>query len=179
MRNNSKLINAARRGDAEQVKKLLAAGEPKAYRCTALRQAASEGHAEVVKLLLPVSDSKTCRSAALRWAAYNGHVDVVKLLLPVLEKKQIRNSTALCWAIKSGNTKVVQLLEEAVCGERPRRVMNEKELRMLIEAIHCCEIAVDDIGHGCEKIAVERIKIAICRLKSLRAKVSKNLILKK
>ena len=78
-----KLIEAAKTGKTEEVKKLLKAGaDIHAERDQALRYAANNDHTETVKLLLERgADIHAQEDAALRWAAINGHTETCKLLL--------------------------------------------------------------------------------------------------
>jgi outer membrane protein assembly factor BamB len=84
------LFSAARKGDAEVVKALLAKGAnvnaKTEYGATALSFAADKGHVEVVKILLKnradVNTKDTFYQATpVTWALMRGHVEVVKLLV--------------------------------------------------------------------------------------------------
>ena len=82
---NDEFINAARTGDTDKVKLLLADPmvNPAADNNAAIRYASQNGHTEVVKLLL--NDKRGNPAAqnnfAIRLASERGHVDVVRLLL--------------------------------------------------------------------------------------------------
>lgn len=77
------LINASKRGDIDEVKRLIPISNPKFENSQALIVAAEHGHLDVVKILIPVSDPKAASSWPLRMAARNGHVDIAQLLIPV------------------------------------------------------------------------------------------------
>jgi ankyrin repeat protein len=84
----SLLARAARSGDLQVIRDLIAAGAPIEGRdetgATALEHAAQRGELELVRTLLEVGagthDAKE-RSSALRWAAATGRVEIVRLLL--------------------------------------------------------------------------------------------------
>ena len=87
---NDQLYEAARKGDAAEVRALLDRGaEVDArfrYGATALFKAAERGHTEVVKLLLERGADATVKdtfysATALTWALDKKHVEVVRLLL--------------------------------------------------------------------------------------------------
>jgi outer membrane protein assembly factor BamB len=87
---DKELINAARRGNVEQVKTLLEQGADAnattEYGATALFFAADRGNMEIIQLLLDhgadVNAKDTFYEAtALTWAAMSDHADAVKLLL--------------------------------------------------------------------------------------------------
>jgi outer membrane protein assembly factor BamB len=84
------LLAAARRGDAEAVKTLLAKGADvnakSPYGVTALSYAADRGHLEVVKVLLAHkadvnSKDNFYKATPLTWAASHGHAGVVRALV--------------------------------------------------------------------------------------------------
>jgi outer membrane protein assembly factor BamB/ankyrin repeat protein len=110
---NEDLWAAARKGDAQAVKALLAKGaEVNAktrYGATALSYAADRGYLEVVKILVEhgadVNVKDTFYGApALTWAAYNGHAEVVKFLL---EKGAEGKDSALMIGIQSNDVEMV------------------------------------------------------------------------
>ena len=81
-KNTKQLIKASKKGDTEEVKRLISVSDPTMNDSEALKCSAEYGHIECVKLLIPVSDPKAEDSIALAWAAYNGHIDIVELLIP-------------------------------------------------------------------------------------------------
>jgi outer membrane protein assembly factor BamB len=84
------LLAAAKKGDTNAVKALLAKGADvnakNAYGATALSSAADKGHLAIVKLLMDhkadvnVKDT-FYKSSPLDWAIMRGHVDIVKVLV--------------------------------------------------------------------------------------------------
>jgi len=87
---NEQLYEAARRGDAAEVKALLDKGADVnakfRYGATALFKAAERGHAEVVRVLLERGADASVRDTfygakAMTWALDKGHVEVVRALL--------------------------------------------------------------------------------------------------
>ena len=124
---------AARRGDAAAVKKLLDAGVDVntkfRYNRTALSFAADRGHADVVKLLLDRGADVTAKdtfykASALNWAVSPAmdrmpqHTEVVRLLLQHGGFSAEDLSNALESATRSKLTDVVALLEKA--GAKPK-----------------------------------------------------------
>lgn len=77
------LLDASKRGDLEEVNRLIPISNPKFQNSQALVQACLYGHIDVVKALIPVSDPKTINGWALRTAAEYGHTEILQLLLPV------------------------------------------------------------------------------------------------
>jgi ankyrin repeat protein len=77
------LIDAARSGDLELVKKLTDQGSDiHAENGLALRNASRRGHLDIVKYLINNgSDIHAENDYALRYASYTGHLDVVKYLI--------------------------------------------------------------------------------------------------
>lgn len=107
--NTELLIEAAKQGNLDEVRRLIPLSDPKANDSLALRMAAQNGHIECVELLIPVSDPKAKDSYALRWAAQNGHVQCVELLVPISDPKA-DHSFALQSAVENGHTPCVDLL---------------------------------------------------------------------
>lgn len=107
--NTKLLVRASKKGDCDEVKRLIPVSDPKANYSDALGGAAENGHIECVKLLIPVSNPKAMNSYALRWAAYSGHMECVKILIPVSDPKE-DNSAALRFAAQGKHIECVKLL---------------------------------------------------------------------
>ena len=127
------LSEAARKGDAAAVKKLIDDGVDVntkfRYNRTALSFAADRGHADVVKLLLERGADVTAKdtfykASALNWAVSPAmdrtpqHTEVVRLLLEHGGFSADDLSNALESATRSKLTDVVALLEKA--GAKPK-----------------------------------------------------------
>lgn len=80
--NNRLLQDAAKRGSASEVARLIPISDTYGHHSLALQKAAFHGHTECVKLLIPVSKPKADSSKALFLASQNGHLECVKLLIP-------------------------------------------------------------------------------------------------
>jgi len=113
---NDDLIAAAKRGDAESVKALLAKGADAnaktRYNQTPLMFAAEKGHLEIVKILIEAgADVNTMDTfykffTALYGAASKGHAEVVKLLL---EKGARTKDQALIIGAQEGQASIVKV----------------------------------------------------------------------
>jgi hypothetical protein len=113
---NDDLIAAAKRGDAEAIKSLLAKGADvnakTRYNQTPLMFAAEKGHLEIVKILIEAgadinaTDSFYKFFTALYGAASKGHPEVVKLLL---EKGARTKEQALMAGAQEGHASVVKV----------------------------------------------------------------------
>ncbi len=112
---NEALWVAARRGDAQAVKDLLAKGADVnakfRYGATALSYAADRGHLEVVRVLLEhgadVNVKDTFYGASpLSWAASKGHVEVVRALLE--KGADAGKEAALMMGANRGHLDIVQ-----------------------------------------------------------------------
>src|SRR5262245_43542749 len=110
------LLAAAKRGDADAVKALLAKGADvnakNSYGATALSYAADKGHIEVVKLLLQnkadVNAKDTFYKASpLDWAVMRSHVEIIKVLV---EAGAEGTESALVSAATQGQTDLVQAI---------------------------------------------------------------------
>lgn len=108
-KNTELLFEAARDGNAEEIRRLIPISDPKNNDSMALQVAASYGHTECVKLLIPVSDPKANDSAALGWAAQYGSTECLKLLIAVSDTK-VNDSVALRAAVLNGHTQCVDAL---------------------------------------------------------------------
>lgn len=115
------LIEAAYRGDADEVRRYLDLGVSPHVRdgwsSTPLMYAAGGGHLEMVLDLLeagvPVDERSRINRTPLMWAAYDGHMDVVKYLLdrsadPDLYDRE--GMTAADLAKKNSHSEIVSLL---------------------------------------------------------------------
>ena len=110
---NEQLYEAARKGDAAEVKALLDKGADVnakfRYGATALFKAAERGHTEVVKLLIErgadVNVKDTFYGAtALYWASDKGHVGVVRA---ILAKSADGAGDVLSSGVNAGNVELV------------------------------------------------------------------------
>jgi hypothetical protein len=110
------LIAAARKGNAEAVKDLLAKGAnvnaKSRYGATALSYAADRGNAEIVKLLLErgaevdVQDT-FYRATPMTWASMKGNAEIVKLLL---DKGAGGKEQALMMGAENGHKDMVKVV---------------------------------------------------------------------
>ena len=123
-RMNQGLFDAARKGDAETVSKLLAEGADKNVKdgqdLTLLHWAANNGHQSVVQVLLQARaevDPKDKRGLTpLYWAARKGHASVVEALLQAGADKNVKDEqgvTPLHWAANDGHESAVEVLLRA------------------------------------------------------------------
>ncbi|HEX7316248.1 MAG TPA: ankyrin repeat domain-containing protein [Pyrinomonadaceae bacterium] len=110
---NEQLYEAARKGDAAEVKALLDKGADVnakfRYGATALFKAAERGHTEVVKLLIERGADVTVRdtfygATALYWATDKGHTGVVRA---ILAKSPDGAGDVLSSGVRSGNAEMV------------------------------------------------------------------------
>lgn len=77
------LVEAAKRGNAEEVRRILKNKHPAMCANRALATAAAWGNTECLELLLLAADPCTEDSLALRWAAEFGQLECVQRLIPV------------------------------------------------------------------------------------------------
>ena len=110
---NEQLYEAARKGDAAEVKALLDKGADVnakfRYGATALFKAAERGHTEVVKLLIERGADVTVKdtfygATALYWATDKGHTGVVRA---ILAKSADGAGDVLSNGVRSGNVEMV------------------------------------------------------------------------
>jgi ankyrin repeat protein len=121
---NAPLILAARRGDVQTARVLLAhgaevnVGEDFTHQCPPLQGASATGNVEMVKLLLANGANVNAVRArddvtALRVAASRGHVDVARILLThgaYVGSRDRLGLTTLHGAAAGGHARVVELL---------------------------------------------------------------------
>lgn len=109
MSNTEDMINAARDGRLEDVRRLIPHSDPKAANSRALWWAAYNGHLEVVRELIPHSDPKANDSAALRRAAEEGHLECVRELIACSDVGIVINLL-----IEWGDTDIADVIREQV-----------------------------------------------------------------
>lgn len=110
---NDQLYEAARKGDAAEVKAVLDKGADVnakfRYGATALFKAAERGNTEVVKVLIERGADVTVHdtfygSTALSWALQKGHNDIV---VAILAKSAEEAGDVLLTGVDSGNTELI------------------------------------------------------------------------
>lgn len=110
---NEQLYEAARKGDAAEVKAVLDKGADVnakfRYGATALFKAAERGHTEVVKLLIERGADVNIKdtfygAAAISWALQKGHTGVVRA---ILAKSAEDAGDVLLEGVRSGNAELV------------------------------------------------------------------------
>lgn len=115
---NEQLYEAARKGDAAEVKALLDKGADVnakfRYGATALFKAAERGHTEVVKLLIERGADVNVKdtfygASAMTWALDKGHVGVVRA---ILAKSAEDAGDVLLTGVRGGNTELVSVALE-------------------------------------------------------------------
>lgn len=107
--NNMVLLwEAAKHGNADEVRRLIPISYCAKWNSNPLMNAVRNGHAECVELLIPVSNPKDYNTA-LWFASGHDSVECVKLLLTVADPKH-KNSQALQSAVVHGNQEIVDLL---------------------------------------------------------------------
>lgn len=138
--NPMQLREAARRGDIDHVRLLLAAGaDPRAHNSIALTSASRNGHIDIVRILLDggADPSRALAAAAsgghanivrellvadanqqginraLEYAARHGHADIVRELLAAIDADPASMNTALLEAARHGNVDIVRILLDA------------------------------------------------------------------
>jgi hypothetical protein len=105
--NTRELVQAVKRGDADEVRRLIPLSDPKANDSEVLAVAAQRGNVDIVRLLIPVTDPQANNSVALADAARMHHPDIVRLLIPVSDPKA-NKSAALSRAVATGNLHMVR-----------------------------------------------------------------------
>ncbi len=115
------LIDAARNGNLQEIKHLIAHGANVNIRTvlgsTALHWAARKGHAAIVEYLVShgadVNASNEYSETALHWSAWNGHVGIIKLLVSqgaIVNAHNENGNTALHLAAREGHASAVEYL---------------------------------------------------------------------
>jgi len=123
-----KLFQAARSGNASDVKTALDAGaDPNARlaycRETPLHWAARNGHTDLARLLIEkgalVNARDNCQQTPLHFVARNGHTHLASLLIEKGADPNARDNwkqTPVHWAAMNGHTGVVKLFQDARQG---------------------------------------------------------------
>src|ERR1044072_1407892 len=128
---NEQLYEAARKGDAAEVKALLDKGADVnakfRYGATALFKAAERGNTEVVKTLIERGADVTVKdtfygATALSWALQKGHTAII---VAILAKSTEEAGDVLLTGVSSGNTELVSAALETgkVPGEARRAAL--------------------------------------------------------
>ncbi len=144
------ILNAAKRGELEEVKSLLARGADinarTGYNQTPLMLAAGKGHLDVVRLLidsgadLNIVDTFYKSFTALIAAANGGHTEIVKLLL---DKGAKGREQVIFSGIQEGNSAIVKIALSGATIPKPildrgldfaKNTGNEEIIAMLTEA---------------------------------------------
>jgi ankyrin repeat protein len=136
---------AAYRGDAAEVKRLLAAGahvaEPNAYGVTPMQLAAETGNAAILQLLLAAgADVESANSegqTALMSVARTGNVEAAQLLLKrhanVNAAEQFGGQTALMWAAARRHPEMIELLAAKGADVNARAIVRNFERHVTAE----------------------------------------------
>lgn len=144
------ILNAAKRGELEEVKSLLARGADinarTGYNQTPLMLAAGKGHLDVVRLLidsgadLNIVDTFYKSFTALIAAANGGHTEIVKLLL---DKGAKGREQVIFSGIQEGNSAIVKIALSGATIPKPildrgldfaKNTGNEEIIAILTEA---------------------------------------------
>jgi hypothetical protein len=143
---NEQLYEAARKGDAAEVKAVLDKGADVnakfRYGATALFKAAERGHTEVVKLLIERGADVNVRdtfygATAMYWAMDKGHTGVVRA---ILAKSPEEAGDVLLTGVRSGNAEMTSAALEA--GKIPAETLTA---------------ALVAAGSGAEKAAIAEL----------------------
>jgi len=129
----TQLMRAAREGNEQRVRELVAAGAPldlvDTIGSSALHEASFRGHARIAKLLLDgkyegkganINTQDSDGSTPLIYASYFGHEAVVRLLLERGADIKLRDkngTTALSWARDRNHASIVALLKARAAPE--------------------------------------------------------------
>jgi len=123
-KDNKDLVEASRKGNINEVKRLLAipginVNLQTKNGDTALSMASSRGHKGIVKMLLAIPGINVNLQTkngetALMWASSSGHKGIVKMLLAIpginVNLQTKNGDTALMWASSSGHKGIVKML---------------------------------------------------------------------
>ncbi|KAK8749703.1 hypothetical protein OTU49_015484 [Cherax quadricarinatus] len=163
-----KLVAAAKVGNTNQVRRLMAIGAPFAsdgpIGMTPLHLAAQNGHYETCDRLLCAGMNKDARNklkmTALHWACDRGHTSIVKLLLKQHAQTDIANKfskTPLHLAVENGHENIILLLQNGIsCKEEEAVAVESISLDMThdldslpvvckTEEVHTEELLVEEI----------------------------------
>jgi len=138
---DSRLIEAANRGDTKAVQTLLASGAnvnaKDAQGYDALCLAAKGGHTETVRTLLSVgADVHATNDSALCSAANRGRTETVKVLLAAGADVHAENEYALCWAAYDGRAETVQVLARHIFAPDSWRGKSRVEIEAAANALY-------------------------------------------
>lgn len=168
------LIEAASRGDTEEVKAALRMGarinrKQAVTRLTALNAASQNGHLPIVKVLLSnradVNKSDWKKDTPLNAACSRSHAEVVEALLAARCDKEKQNRSGngpLNTAVVANSPTIVRMLLMAGCDRDRRDAKGKTPLEMAIE-MRKAEMAETLIRHGAS-IADERAKRQLIEL---------------
>ena len=132
------LMNAAQKGDAQQVEKLLNIPGKRAEintqnsdKMTALNIAALDGYTDVARLLINAGADLEIESRGgqtpLLWATQYNHSELAKLLISFKANVNAHNEfwiTPLMYAVQAGNLEIVKMLLEAGADMHARKYVN-------------------------------------------------------
>jgi ankyrin repeat protein len=133
-----RLIDAAKDGNTETVKMLLASGaNVRAWDDYALSRAARNGHTETVKTLLAAGANVHANDdVALCWAALNGHAETVQSLLGAGADVHAQDDWALCLAASFGHTETVRILARHIFAPDSWCGKNRAEIEAVARALY-------------------------------------------
>lgn len=139
------LLWAAHRGDAAEVKRLLAVGANVAlgnhYDATPMSEAASQGETEIIALLLKAGADVNSPNAegetALMEVSRTGRLDAARLLLnhgaTVDARETWGNQTALMWAVAQSHPDMMQLLIQHGANVNARSKVHDWQRKVTAE----------------------------------------------
>ncbi|KAK8749699.1 hypothetical protein OTU49_015484, partial [Cherax quadricarinatus] len=168
-----KLVAAAKVGNTNQVRRLMAIGAPFAsdgpIGMTPLHLAAQNGHYETCDRLLCAGMNKDARNKVektpLHLAAMEGHTDIVSLLVKTganINACDMLKMTALHWACDRGHTSIVKLLLKQHAQTDIANKFSKTPLHLAVENGHENIILLLQNGISCkeeEAVAVESISL--------------------
>ena len=135
---DSRLADAAKRGDTGMAQTLLAKGaNVHSDTDVALCFACEHGHTETVTMLLAAgADIHAREDDALRWAACCGHTETVKALLANGADVHADHDYALRRAVFYGHTETVQVLAAHIFAPDSWRVKSRVEIEDQAKALY-------------------------------------------